>query len=49
MGKEIITFAVIDIEKHKFHRYENSIFLNDVGIDNILIFNRISSGEKNYK
>ena len=49
MGKEVITFTVIDIEKHKFNRYENSIFLNEVGIDNILIFNRISSAEKNYK
>ena len=47
MDKEIITFD--DIEKHKFHDYKNLFFFNDVYIDNILIPNRISSGEKNHK
>ena len=36
-------------DKRKFHRYKNSIFLKDVDFDNILISNKISSGEKKYK
>ena len=39
MGKETITFADNNIEKQKFHRYKNSILLNDVDIDNIIISN----------
>ena len=26
MGKEMITFGDIEIEKHKFHRYKSPIF-----------------------
>ena len=37
MSKEIITFGDIEIEKHKFNRYKNQLFLNDVDIDNILM------------
>ena len=39
MGKETITFADNNIEKQKFHHYKNSILLNDVDIDNIIISN----------
>ena len=49
MGKEIVAFGNIQIEKHKFHRYKNSTFLKDVDNDNILISNKISSGEKHYR
>ena len=49
MGKEILTFGDIEIEKHKFHRYKSPTFLEDVGIDNILVSNKVSLGEKNYK
>ena len=30
MGKEIMTFSDIEIEKHKFHRYKNPIFLKKI-------------------
>ena len=43
-----MTIGDIEIEKHKLHRYKSPI-LNDVDIDSILISNKISSGEKNYK
>ena len=49
MGNEILTFGDIEIEKHKFQRCKNSIFLEDVEIDNILVSNNISSSKKNYK
>ena len=49
MGKEIITFGYIEIEKHKFQRYKSPIFLEDVDNDNALVSSKISSGEKVYK
>ena len=30
MGKEILTFFDIEIEKHKFYNYRSPIFLEDV-------------------
>ena len=32
-----------------FHCYKDPIFLNDVGINNILVSNKISSGKKHYE
>lgn len=49
MGKEIIIFGDIELEKHKFGRYKTPIFLEDVDIKRVLLFNKISSGEKNHK
>ena len=39
MGQEIITFSDIEIEKHKFHRYQNPNFFRKSG-------RKISSGEE---
>ena len=47
MGKEIIMFDDIKIEK--FRQYKSPIFLEDVDINNIIVSNKIFSGEKNYK
>ena len=47
MGKEILTFDDIEIEKYKFYRQKGNIFLEDVDIKIVLVCNRISSGEKN--
>ena len=41
MGKEIITFGDIEVEKRKFNRYKYPIFLNDVNIDNTLVSRKI--------
>ena len=49
MSKEIITIGDIEIEKHKFNRYKNQLFLNDVDIDNILISKKNSSSKNYYK
>ena len=47
MGKEIVTFGDIRIEKHKCHCYNfHSYFLKDVGINNLLVSSKISSSEK---
>ena len=34
MGKEIITFGNIEIEKRKFHHRQNLILLEDLDLDN---------------
>ena len=49
MGKVILTFGDIEIEKDKFYYYKTPIFLEDVNINNILVSNKIFSGEKNNK
>ena len=35
MGKEIVTFGDIEVEKHKFHWYKSPVFVIDVDIDNV--------------
>ena len=40
MGKEVLTFGDIEIEKYKFYL----IFLEDVNIEKVLVSNKICSG-----
>ena len=47
MGKEILTFGDIEIEKNKFYYHKTPILLRDLGTEEALISNMI--GEKNYK
>ena len=49
MGKEIATFSNVEIEKKKFYHYKTLIFLGDGDIEKVLVSNKISFGEKNYK
>ena len=49
MGKEILTFGNIEIERNKFYRHKTPIFCGDVDIKKVLVSNKISFGEKNYK
>ena len=48
MGKEILTFGDIEIEKINF-TVIRLILLGDVEIEKVLVSNKISFGEKNYK
>ena len=48
MGKEILTFVNIEIEKNKFYRHI-TISLGDADIEKVLVSYKISFGEKNYK
>ena len=45
MGKEILTFGDIEIEKNKFYRHNAPIFSNDVDIEKVLVYSKISFGE----
>ena len=49
MSKEIITFGGIEIGKRKFHNYKNPFFFFFKKVVDLLISNKISSGEKNYE
>ena len=49
MGKEILTFCNIEIEKNKFYCHKTPIILGDVDIEKVLVSKKISFGEKNYK
>ena len=49
MGKEVLTFGNIEIENNKFYFDKTPIFLKDVDIEKVLVSNKISFGEKNYK
>ena len=46
MGKEILTFSNIEIEKNSFYLHKTPIFLGDVDIEKVLVSNKISFGEK---
>ena len=49
MGKEILTFGAIEIEKNKFDSHKTLIFLGDVDIKKVLVSTKISFGGNNYK
>ena len=46
MGKEIIMFGDIEIEKRKFYHRKNLILLNDVDIEKMQVSGTAYSGEK---
>ena len=47
MGKNILTFDDIEIEKNTFYRHKFPIFLKDRDIERVLVSNKISFSEKN--
>ena len=49
VAKEILTFGDIEIEENKFDCNKISVHLRDVDIEKVLLSNKISFGEKNYK
>ena len=49
MGKDVLTFVNIEIEKNRFYGHKTSIFLGDADIQKVLVSNKISFGEKNVR
>ena len=47
MGKKILTFGNIEIEKNNFTVTRLQILLGDIAIAKVLVFKKISFGEKN--
>ena len=48
-GTEILALGNVKIEKDKLYCFKSTIFLEDVDIKNVLVPNKIYSGEKYYK
>ena len=48
MSKEILTFGDIETEKKVYH-HKSTVLLRDIDTENVLVSNKVSSGEKNYK
>ena len=46
MGKEILIFHDIEMEKNKFYLHKSPTFVEDVDTEKVLVSNKISSGEK---
>ena len=44
MGKEILAFGAIEIEKNKFYRHKSPIILKYEGIEKVLVSNKVSFG-----
>ena len=49
MGQEFTPFCEIETKEQNVDSYKSPVFLEDVDIDNILVSNKISSGEKRNK
>ena len=49
MGKEILTFDNIEIEKNKYYPHDTPILIGDEDIEKVLVSKKASFGEKNYK
>ena len=49
MNNGILVFRGIDIDKHKFHYYDNPILIYDLVSHTILISKKIYTGGKGYK
>ena len=49
MGKKFLMFEDIKIGKNKFYHHKTPILGGDVDIEDVLVANKISFGEKNYK
>ena len=46
MDKEIIKFDDTEIEEYKFHQYKSSISINDIGINELVVFNKFPFDNK---
>ena len=49
MGQEILMLRDTEIENKKFYHHKTPIFLKDVDVEKVLVSNKISFGEENYK
>ena len=49
MGKEILTFGDIEIEKNKFYHDKSPVPLRNVDIEKVLVSSKVSFGKKTYK
>ena len=49
MGKQLITFGDIEVEKHKFQQHKIHPSIGDVNNNKIIVSNKVSVGKKSFK
>ena len=49
MGKEIIMYCDIEIEKYKFHQLKSPISINDADITKIIVPIKVPLGKNGFK
>ena len=49
MGKEIITFGKIEVEKHEFYWHKSPVSIHDVDVSKILASNEVGFDKKGFK
>ena len=49
MGKELITFDNIEVQKPKFHQHKSPTSIYDVNVDRIVLSSRVPFGKKGFK
>ena len=49
MGKEIITFYNIEVEKCKFYQQRSPILIHNISIDRIVVSDMAPFGKKGFK
>ena len=46
MDKKIIKFDYTEIEKYKFHQHKRPVLISNIGINKIVVSNKVSFGKK---
>ena len=49
MDKKIINFGDTDIQKYKFHQHKSPILINNIDVNKIVVFNKVSFDKKGLK
>ena len=49
LGKEMLTFGNVEIEKDEFYHHKGPVLLKNVDIEKVLVSNKVSFGGINYK
>ena len=49
VNKDGLTFDDIEVEKRRFHYSKYPLDINDVDINKIMVFNKVSFGKKGFK
>ena len=47
--KKIMKFGDIEVQKQKFHQHKRTILIKNIGINKVVVFNKVSFGKKGFK
>ena len=49
MGKLIIKFVATEIEEYKFYQNKTPILINNIDVNKIVVYNKLSFGKQDFK